>query len=361
MTKKRKSSIYINKEGYIYYQTFSYQDTYGRKKKRITKYLGVGLNKREIAKKQKEFDNHYDYIDTNTIKGNPVIKEPNTLGNVLKQYEKYNFQRVEDLELSRITAVNHTGYTEQFRKWLDKKHKGILVPKITTKMIKDYQLYRTRKGLKQNTIKNDMTYIKTFFKWLVRENYIVENPFNHEIKIPKYQSRTIDQIPLGKDWDLLYSFIGRSLDFKPTTSDEKKKWTWFNNNKDFREMLFFMLNTAMRGGEVQLLKWTNDKNEVGEPKFPYVHLNRDMKTLTIYFKRTLTTNFELPENLVEMIQERYERRNPKDIYVFSNPATNNKFSKEWLVSNFKRLCIGLGLEIRKHKNHYLPHTQLDTE
>tara|TARA_R100001510_G_C7645878_1_gene203202 strand:- start:133 stop:1368 length:1236 start_codon:yes stop_codon:yes gene_type:complete len=353
---KRKSTIFTNSRGYSYYQTFSYQDTYGRKKKRITKYLGQ-LNEKEKKARKKELDKHYDYIDTNTIKGNPTIKEPNTLKNVLKQYEKYNFKRVDNLELSRITAVNHTNYTEQFRKFLDRRYKGILVPKITTEMIKAYQTYRKKKGLKQNTIKNDMTYLKTFFKWLVRENYIIQNPFNHEIKIPKYQSRTIDEIPMGEDWDKLYSFIEKSLDFNPTTDDERKKWTWFNRNTDFKEMLYFMLNTAMRGGEIQILKWTNDKDEVGETRFPYSHLNRDMKTMTIYFKRTLTTNFELPETLQKLIQKRFDSRNPKDKYVFTNPGTNNKYSKEWLISNFKRLCEGLGLvDKRTQEPLFTPHS-----
>ena len=172
--------------------------------------------------------------------------------------------------------------------------------------------------------------------------------------MPKYQARSTDKIPMGEDWERLYDFIDKSLDFVPTTDDELKKWTWFNNNKDFREVLYFMLNTAMRGGEVLILKWERGQDDIGEPRFPYAHLNRDMKTITIYFKRTLTTNFELPSNLIMMINERYNRGD--NTYVFTNTNTGGKYSKEWLVNNFRKLNTGLGLVDKKQKTLFQPHS-----
>ena len=58
-----------------------------------------------------------------------------------------------------------------------------------------------------------------------------------------------------------------------------------------------------------------------------------------------------------MIQKRFDSRNPKDKYVFTNPGTNNKYSKEWLISNFKRLCEGLGLvDKRTQEPLFTPHS-----
>ena len=206
--------------------------------------------------------------------------------------------------------------------------------------------------MKPNTIKNDLTYLRTFFKWVVRENYIQDNPFNHEIKMPKYQASSTDKIPMGEDWERLYDFIQKSLRFIPNTDDEKKKWTWFNNNQDFREVIYFMLNTAMRGGEVLILKWQADPTDIGEPRFPYAHLNRDMKTITIYFKRTLTTNFELPSGCIMMIKERYKNKGDNK-YVFTNQNTGGRYSKEWLVNNFRKLIKGRGLVDKKTQEAFI--------
>jgi integrase len=192
---------------------------------------------------------------------------------------------------------------------------------------------------------------------LLRENHIVENPYNHEIKMPKYQPRTIDQIPIGKEWERLYDFISKSLDFNPNTDELKKKWTWFNRNKDFKEMLFIMLNTAMRGGEVRILKWKPNDKEYGTPRFPYAHLNRDMKSATIYFKRTLTTNFEFNQKTIDLIAKRYDERNPKDVYVFTNPQTNTHYNDSQFNDNFNRLCEGLGLVDKDtQKSLFSPHS-----
>jgi len=356
MPKIRKSTIIKDKRGFHYYQTMSFQDTIGNKKKRVMRYLGKELTKSELTFKKKEFDKHYDYVDTNTIKGNPQMKNPNTLAVILRYYDKYNKKRVTDLELSEVTCRNHRGYTEQFRKFIDKKYPNILINKISTDMIKKFVIHRKNKKLSPNTIKNDLTYLKTFFKWCIRERYLIDNPYDHTIKQPKYVPRTLDQVPIGKEWDILYKFISKSLTFNPTTDDEKKKWTWFNRNQDFKEQIFLMLNTAMRGGEVQILKWKQGDTDYGQPRFPYAYLNRDRRSCTIYFKRTLTTSFEFNEPTIEMLEKRYERRNPKDIYVFSNPQTNNKYNKSQLVDNFNRLCEGLGLVKDTQKSLFTPHS-----
>ena len=81
-----------------------------------------------------------------------------------------------------------------------------------------------------------------------------------------------------------------------------------------------------------------------------------MKSATIYFKRTLTTSFEFNEPTINMLKERFDRRHPKDIYVFSNPQTNNKYNKSQLVDNFNRLCEGLGLVDKDtQKSLFTPH------
>jgi integrase len=261
------------------------------------------------------------------------------------------------MEISRITCGNHTGFMKQFLKYMDLKHKSIHIARINTQHIKDYVIFRRKQRLSENTIRNDLTYIKTFFKWCFREKYLVGNPYNHEIKMPQYQPRTISHIPVGKEWDILYQFISKSLTFVPTTQNEKRKWTWFNKNIDFKEQIFLMLNTGMRGGEVQILKWKKGDLDYGKPTFPYSHLNRGNKTATIYFKRTLTTDFEFNTATIKMLRNRLDRKHPQDTYVFSNPNTNTRYNNSQLVDSFNRLCEGLGLVDKEtQKSLFTPHS-----
>ncbi len=337
----RKSTIYEDKKGNCYYQTWSFKDTYGNKKKRIQKYLGKNLTKTDQKKFMKKYDQHYDFIDSKTIKGNPVLRNPETLEKVIKDYIKYNTQRVEDLEISPRYLRDIKTYLKSFVEWANKKDRNQVITEFQTDQINKYKIHRTRKKLTTNTIKNDLTYIKGFFKWATNESYILKNPFNHTIKVPTYQSKTRDQIPIGDEWDQLYSFISRSLDFEPTTMDEKKKWTWFNHNKDFRHVLFIMLNTGMRGGEVIQMKWKKGTTDHGKPKIPYVYLNRNMTSVIIYFKRTLA-ELELPENITDLLKERRKIHGDHK-FVFHNSLTNGHLRTEWLSKNFRRLCNGLGL------------------
>jgi hypothetical protein len=85
--KARKSKIYTDKKGYTYYQTMSFEDTYGNKKKRIYKYVGKQLTATEIKRKKNELDDFYNQVDTNSITGNAVMKIPETLEVVLNRYE----------------------------------------------------------------------------------------------------------------------------------------------------------------------------------------------------------------------------------------------------------------------------------
>ena len=98
-----------------------------------------------------------------------LLKNPDTLEVILNKYEKYNKEELKSNdELSQITYVNHANYTKHFRVWFDKKYGKLKINKLTTQHIKEYTLHRKRKGLKPNTIKNDLTYLRTFFKWVVR-------------------------------------------------------------------------------------------------------------------------------------------------------------------------------------------------
>ena len=67
---------------------------------------------------------------------------------------------------------------------------------------------------------------------------------------------------MGKNWKRLYDFVEKSISFTQTNTHKKQKWDWFNNNEWFKYMVWIMCNTAMRGGEVRILKWKKDNSEL---------------------------------------------------------------------------------------------------
>ena len=57
-----------------------------------------------------------------------------------------------------------------------------------------------------------------------------------------------------------------------------------------------------------------------------------------------------------MINERFNNRGNNE-YVFTNPNTGGRYSKEWLVNNFRKLIKGLGLVDKKtQEDLFTPHS-----
>ena len=347
---ERNSNIYQDKRGYYYYQTWTFYDTDGSKKKRVRKSLGKKTPK-EIKTLKQEWDNFFNDVDKGGNKGNPFQSPPRPLSKMIGLYQDYMIQRYNDKEISKTTLRFHKENTNLFLNFMVENIGDKLIDKITTQDIINYKNFRMDKGLSPNTISINLRNIRPFFYWCVDEKFIYDNPFTKDVKLPKYKSRPSDEIPMGEDWERLYDFIQKSLTFRPT---KEGKWDWWNNNDWFKYHLYIMINTGMRGGEVRILKWNKGENDNPNQPESYSHLSRDMKKICIYFKGTYG-EIPLTKNLQDVFKK-LKKTKGDNTYVFENDETKEHYQKRYFNRLFLRLCNGLGLVDELQKPLYTPHS-----
>ena len=359
----RKSNISKDKRGVYYYQTWSYYNTSGSKKKQVRKYIGKKTPK-EVKVLQKEWDKYFDDIDKYGTNKNPFTTPPRPLSKIIEEYHYYQKDRIELKEISQTTFRFNVDNSRLFCNYVLQNLGDLMIHRINKKTIEDYKNYRPEKDLSPHTIRINISTLRPFFKWCIERKYIDVNPVEG-VKVPTYTSRVIDEIPMGQDWERLYDFCKNSLTFTPKGVYAKRhrvgnqhirsnKWDWFNHNDWFKYMIFIMVNTGMRGGEVRIIKWSKGENDTPNQPESYVYLNRDMDKLCIYFKGTYG---EIP--LIEELKDMFKklRRNRGDnTYVFQNTRTGGPYQKRYFTKCFSMLCSGLGLVDELQHPLYTPHS-----
>lgn len=360
----RQSNIYKNDRGYYYYQTWTYLGTNGTKRKQIQKYLGKKTPS-ELKILKREWDNYYNEIDQlGVVNKNPFKSPPRPVSQCVYFYHEYEKGRYESKEISKTTLNFQVENTKRFRNYVVDNLGDLLIDRVTTKTIEDYKNYRQDLGLKPNTISINLRTLRGFFNWCIEQKYIHNSPVEN-VKIPKYKSRPSEEIPMGEDWERLYDFCKKSLTFVPPKvyAPNKKgynqhirsnKWDWWNRNTWFKYMIYIMINTGMRGGEVRILKWERGKDDTPDQPQSYSHLSRDMKKLCIYFKGGYG-EIPLTDDLKDMFKK-LKRHSGDNVYVFQNPTTQSYYQKRYFYDNFRRLCIGLGLVDKLQHPLYKPHS-----
>ena len=346
----RKSNIHKDKRGVYYYQTWSYYNTSGSKKKRVVKYIGKKTPK-EVKVLQKEWDKYFDDIDKYGGNKNPFTTPPRPLSKLIDEYKYYQQDRFNLKEISKTTYRFNVDNTRLFLEYVLENFGDVLIHRVSTKTINDYKNYRQDKGLSPNTISINIRTLRPFFKWCIGRKYISVNPCD-DVKLPTYKSRVITEIPMGEDWERLYDFCKNSLTFTPKGVYAKRhrvgnqhirsnKWDWFNHNDWFKYMVYIMVNTGMRGGEVRIIKWTKGENDTPNQPESYVYLNRGMDKLCIYFKGTYG---EIPlTNDLQDVFKKLKKTRGDNTYVFQNQRTGGPYQKRYFTKCFSKLCSGLGL------------------
>ena len=160
---------------------------------------------------------------------------------------------------------------------------------------------------------------------------------------------------MGDDWKRLYEFVEASISFEETDSDDKRKWDWYNHNDWFKYIIWIMANTAMRGGEVRMLKWKKGKFDSIDKPHPFIYLNKDFTRFHIHFKGSYA---ELPisKKLNKFFSELKKTNKGLGEYVFQSEITNEPYGKDTFAKLFNKLCIGLGLVDDEQKSLYSPHS-----
>ena len=360
----RTSSIYKDKRGFYFYQTWSYYDTNGTKKKKVQKYLGKKSPK-ELRTLKKEWDTFFDDVDKGGKKGNPFKSPPRPISKMIYHYQNNERDRYELKEISKSTLRFNIENTTLFLNYVLENLGDLLIHRVSTKTILDYRNHRQDLGLKPNTISINLRTLRPFFNWCVDRGYITDSPYTKEVKLPKYNTRLTEEIPIGEDWERLYDFCKDSLTFTPkgvyakrskgyNQHIRKNKWDWWNDNKWFKYMIYIMVNTGMRGGEVRILKWERGPEDNPSQPDSYSYLDREMRKLCIYFKGSYG---EVPlTNDLRNMFKKLRRDRGDNIYVFQNPRSQGPYQKRYFYENFRRLCIGLGLVDKEQKPLYTPHS-----
>ena len=117
-----------------------------------------------------------------------------------------------------------------------------------------------------------------------------------------------------------------------------------------------MTNTAMRGGEVRMLKWKKGKLDDINSPHSFVYLSRDLKKFHIYFKGSYG---ELPisKKLKKFFEDlKKSQKGKKTEYVFQSEKTAEPYRKDHFNKLFRDLMVGLGLVDNEDKPLYKPHS-----
>ena len=358
---KRKSSVYKDKKGYIYYQTYTFFNSFdGRKKKRqhtITK----GSSKSQITRDVELWDEFYDDIDKKFDISNPFTKPPTPLSRISQKFIEDGEKQVELGEMSPSTLRINRENINLFVRWfLDGRHDRN-VHKISTNEIEEYKEHRrmckspTSGGrLSSNTIRINLRVVRSFFKWCVKHDYIERTPFTDDIELPSYTSRPPDNVPLGDDWSKLYGFIEKSIDYKPHGS-ENKILQKFNDNDWFKYVIYIMCNSGMRGGEVRILKWKKGKFDEPSQRKPYSYIDRDFNNIHIYFKGTYGV-IPIIKSKIKPLLKQLSRSRGKNTYVFQSPITSEPYDKSIFNKMFRQLMVELGMGDKNYTPHSIRHS-----
>ena len=359
MKTKRKSSVYTDKRGYSYYQTWSWFNTKDGKKCKTQKPISKSLNKTQVKQLCNEWDEFFNQVDYNHTTGNPYQKPPIPLSKIVKEYIDGETKLYELGDISISTLRINRENINLFKEWFLANHNDRNVDRITTKDIDNYRTHRRLKKhngdrLSDNTIRINLRVVRTFFNWCLKKKYIGYTPFTEDINIPSYSKRTDEETPLGEDWNKLFSFIEKSISFKTQGTKGEKRFQKFNDNEWFKYVIYIMCNTGMRPGEVRMLKWKKGKRDNPNQRQSYSYLDRNFENIHIFFKAHYS--FIPIKKDLRILFEELAKSKGKNTYIFQSPITELPYDKSIFNKMFRQLMVNLDMVDEDGKNLYTPHS-----
>jgi len=351
---KRKSSIYKDKNGYSYYQTYTFFNSLDGKKKKVQKSIPASYNKSQIKNESDLWDDFYNQIDENYKSKNPFQKPPTPLSLISQKFMDEHIKKEKIGDISTSTLRIHRENLNLFKRWFLNEYSDRNVHRITTAEIDEYRTYRRKLNLSDNTIRINLRTVRTFFAWCLKNNYIEYTPFTEDIDIPSYKKRSGEEIPLGRDWNKLYGFIDKSISYKTKGTEGEEKFRKFNENDWFKYVIYIMCNTGMRPGEVRILKWKKGKRDSTSQRHSYSYLNKDFSKIHIFFKGSYG---EIPSTTkLKKLFHQLSKSRANNTYVFQSPVTELYYDKSIFNKMFRKLCVNLNMVDSDGKNLYVPHS-----
>ena len=359
-TKKKRHSIYTDKNGYKTYQTWTWFKSKDGKKRKQPHRIPKDYNKSEITKFCKEWDEFYNEVDYKHLQGNPYQKPPIPISKIVKEYIDAETKKYELGDTAESTLRINRENINLFLRWFLSNHNDRNVDTITQKDIEDYRTHRrlhkhNGERLSDNTVRINLRVVRTFFNWCLKKKYIPFSPFTDDIDIPSYSRRTDEETPLGKNWDKLYTFIEKSISYKTQGTDGEARFEKFNDNDWFKYVIYIMCNSGMRGGEVRILKWKKGKFDEPSQRKPYSYIDRDFNNIHIYFKGTYGV-IPIIKSKIKPLLKQLSRSRGKNTYVFQSPITSEPYDKSIFNKMFRQLMVELGMGDKNYTPHSIRHS-----
>lgn len=251
----------------------------------------------------------------------------------LQEKKKQTTQRKRSLNTYRSDDIT----LHQFLAFVKDIHDDLDIREITSFHIKQFQAYREDdpRVNSPSTVSLNLRVTRAFFSSCLEKDYIEHHPFER-IKIKKSLKR--EEYPIGKDFENLVKIFRKLVkrpfpkrkDISYGKHRKKEKLEWINDHEWFPYVIWIILTTGMRIGEVLLLKWTPGKGDEGKGhSYSYSYLSEDLQSLTIHFKRGKRV---LPISHLKPIFNKIPRTSiikvkgevltRRKVYVFENDRTH---------------------------------------
>ncbi len=328
------SSIYKNGP-YWYYQNAIIVN--GRKK---TIHKSLGTKSEQQAKKLKKM---YDLKFDEKLR-NPFEETRVFLSQQIEEYLDVRKKEIKRNSRSHRTYDSDDLALSLFKKYIQNEYGDIYIDEIRQKHVKDFHTNRIDVDhVTDTTIAVNLRHLRSFFSYLQKHKNIIEHPMQG-YTIPTTERKEI--IPQDGEWKTLYENLQKEM--------KSKEYDWF------KTIIWILLNTGMRIGEVVILKWKRGKDDYGKKTSKnYVYLSDDLSQITIYYKKRLRTiPIDHISEVFNRIPKKYVlyRGKPREKlikfeYVFENPVTRGTHSLSNLSRYFKKFMIKLKLN-----DQFTPHS-----
>ena len=243
----------------------------------------------------------------------------------------------------------------QFLAFMKHAFDDIDIREISKSHILQFKEYREADELvkSSSTVSLNLRVTRAFFSSCIEKGYIEHHPFER-IKILK--SLTREECPLDDDFMNLIKIFSklvkrpfpRRRDISYGKHRKKEELEWIYDHEWFPYVIFIVLTTGMRIGEVLLLKWKQGKGDTGKGhSYSYSYLSKDLMSLTIHSKRRkrilpiepLKPIFNKIPKTYNIKDEEKGEVQRKKVYVFENDRTHDCFQTTSAARLWKKFLL----------------------
>ncbi len=341
------SSIYL-KDGWYWLQRYVLNPDTGRKDKRQYKKLNT-RDRNQALLRQADDDKKYVALHEQN-----ALFPMRPLSLCIKEYLDEKEHEISLRKRSINTYRSDEISLGQFKDYIKDAFGDVDVREINKMHILKFKDYRESLDSvnSSSTVSLNLRVIRSFLSDCMEKDYIQHHPFEN-IKIKKSLMR--EERPIGADFDKIVK-IFKAIVRKPYPKEntksygkhrKKKKYQWIYDQQWFAYAIFIVLNTGMRIGEVLMIKWKQEKDDIGVGhSYSYAYLSKDMNSLTIHFKRSKRT---LPvkhlKPIFKKIPRTYEIAEKDEVitvkktYVFESDRTQGTHHTTTAAKLWKKFVV----------------------